>query len=98
MRRHLANQEDTMNAMTRRDAIASLGAVAMAPMMRLGAQPASGPIKVTLLSHVGLSVADFKRTIDFYQRIFGMTILTWQGPPAYPTPGETTGVEYPLLG
>src|SRR4029453_19319253 len=32
------------------------------------------------------------------QRIFGMTVLTWQGPPAYPTPGESTGVEYPLLG
>lgn len=83
---------------TRREMIGLVGALAVAPIARLAAQPATPPIKVTLLSHVGLTVADFTRTIEFYQRIFGMTVLTWQGPPAYPTPGETTGVEYPLLG
>jgi catechol 2,3-dioxygenase-like lactoylglutathione lyase family enzyme len=91
-------QKDEGGQMTRRELIALLGTVAVAPIIPLGAQPATAPIRVTLLSHVGITVADFKRTIDFYQRIFGMTVLTWQGPPTYPTPGESTGVEYPLLG
>src|SRR4051812_19051505 len=36
--------------------------------------PAAGPIRVRTLNHFGLAVSDPKRTIEFYQGLFGMPI------------------------
>jgi catechol 2,3-dioxygenase-like lactoylglutathione lyase family enzyme len=90
---------DLRGQMTRRELMVSLGAIGLAPVLKLAAQPATPPIPVSTISHVALTVADFKRTVDFYQRLFGLSVLTYQGPPTYRTPGESeTGREYPMLG
>jgi catechol 2,3-dioxygenase-like lactoylglutathione lyase family enzyme len=65
----------------------------------LGAQPSKAAIPISTINHVALMVADYKRTVDFYQRIFGFSVISYQGPPFYKTPGEPqTGVEYPMIG
>lgn len=61
-----------MSDMTRRQLLLSLPAVAIAP--RVFAQPTVPPIGVRSLNHVGLGVADPKRSIDFYQGLFGMAV------------------------
>ena len=64
--------------MTRRDIIASLAALAIAP--RPGAaQTAQAPVAARTLNHVSISVADIKRSVDFYQGLFGMTVKSQQG-------------------
>ena len=83
-----ARDLDRQFHMTRRELIASLGAVAFSPVLKLAAQAPTPPIPVSTISHVALTVADFKRTVDFYQRLFGLTVITYQGPPTYLTPGE----------
>jgi catechol 2,3-dioxygenase-like lactoylglutathione lyase family enzyme len=63
----------------RRSFLRSLPALAVAP--RLFAQPASTPpIPVRALNHMTLSVSDPKRSLDFYQGLFGMPIQARQGP------------------
>jgi catechol 2,3-dioxygenase-like lactoylglutathione lyase family enzyme len=95
--RPLHQSEPTL--MTRRSLIASLGAAALAPILKVGAQSPTAPIPVSTINHVALTVADYKRTVDFYQRIFGFSVISYQGPPFYKTPGEPqTGVEYPMIG
>ena len=62
--------------MTRRDLLRTLPALAMAP--RAFAQGAP-PIRVRGINHVTLSVADVKRSVDFYQGLFGMPVVSRQG-------------------
>src|SRR5262245_26303872 len=94
-----AQRQDLHGQLTRRQLLASLGSIASAPVLKLAAQPASPPIPVSTISHVALTVADFTRTVDFYQRLFGFSVIAYQGPPTYRTPGEPeTGREYPMLG
>jgi len=64
------------DGMTRRSLLLSLPALAAA--RRVFAQ-AGAPFKVRALNHMTLSVADPKRTIDFYQGLFGMPIAARQG-------------------
>jgi catechol 2,3-dioxygenase-like lactoylglutathione lyase family enzyme len=63
---------------SRRTLILSLPALAVA--RRALAQAGAAPMKVRALNHMTLSVADPKRTIDFYQGLFGMPIQARQGP------------------
>jgi catechol 2,3-dioxygenase-like lactoylglutathione lyase family enzyme len=65
-----------MSQITRRQLIASLPALAFAPHALAAAQAAGGgpPIRVRTISHFGLAVSDPKRSIDFYQGLFGMPI------------------------
>ena len=65
-----------MPELTRRQLLLSLPALAVAP--RLFAQAA--PLRARGLNHLTLSVSDPKRTIDFYQGLFGMPIQAHQGP------------------
>ena len=44
----------------------------------LGAQPRSHPFAVLDLNHVSIGVADVQRSLDFYQRLFGLTVYTSQ--------------------
>ena len=64
--------------MTRRDLIVSLSALVMAPPRAL-AQSSAPTIPVSTLNHVTLSVADVPRSVEFYQGLFGMPMLTSQG-------------------
>ena len=62
--------------LSRRQLLSSLPGLALAP--RVFAQ-ASAPIRARALNHMTLSVSDPKRTIDFYQGLFGMPIQARQG-------------------
>ena len=62
---------------SRRRLLLSLPALAMAP--RAFTQAGSQTIPVTGINHVTLSVSDLKRSVDFYQGLFGMPVLSRQG-------------------
>jgi catechol 2,3-dioxygenase-like lactoylglutathione lyase family enzyme len=60
--------------MTRREFGASLVAVAYGAT-KLGArEPRATPIAVRSLNHIAFRVSDLQRTIDWYQRIFGLPV------------------------
>src|SRR5678815_5453437 len=62
----------------RRRFLAALPALAMSP--RLVAQtPAAASFRVNGLSQITLTVSDVKRSVDFYQGLFGMPIQARQG-------------------
>ena len=61
----------------RRTFLAALPALAAAP--RLIAQAAPTPFQAAGLSSLTLSVSDVKRSLDFYQGLFGMPIQARQG-------------------
>src|SRR5215217_6473950 len=61
----------------RRSFLVALPALAMVP--RAFAQPAAAPIRVNGLSQLTLTVSDLKRSLDFYQGLFGMPIQARQG-------------------
>lgn len=61
---------------SRRRVLLSLPAL-MAP--RLRAQAALPTIRVRGINHVTLAVGDVKRSVDFYQGLFGMPVLSRQG-------------------
>jgi catechol 2,3-dioxygenase-like lactoylglutathione lyase family enzyme len=63
---------------SRREALAAVGGVAAAS--HLFSQPKKGQLPVKALSHVTLSVSDPKRSIEFYQGLFGLPIQSYQGP------------------
>lgn len=64
--------------MTRRSLLLSLPAAAMARSL-LTAQGAPGTLKLRALNHMTISVTDPKRSIEFYQGLFGMPIHGRQG-------------------
>ena len=64
--------------MTRRSLLLSLPAVAMARKV-LTAQGSAGTLKIRALNHMTLSVSDPKRSLDFYQGLFGMPVHAHQG-------------------
>ena len=66
-----------MHRMTRRDVLLSLPALALA--RRAFAQAARPQIPVNGINHVTLSVSDVKRSVDFYQGLFGMPVASRQG-------------------
>ena len=43
------------------------------------AQSSGPPVAVRTLNHVSISVTDIKRSVDFYQSLFGMRIISQQG-------------------
>jgi hypothetical protein len=77
---NLANKRSHfMNSMntSRRQMLLSLPGLMMAP--RLFAQAGNPPIRVKGINHVTLHVSDVKRSVDFYQGLFGMPIINRQG-------------------
>ena len=66
-----------MKEITRRQMLFSLPALAMAP--RLFAQANNPLIRVRGINHVTLQVSDLKRSVDFYQGLFGMPVISRQG-------------------
>src|SRR5713226_8361950 len=64
-------------AVDRRQFLLSLPALAMAPAAM--AQSSAAQIRMRGLNHVTLTVSDLKRSVDFYQGLFGMPIQARQG-------------------
>src|SRR5262245_10767465 len=62
---------------SRRHLLLSLPAAMVAG--RAFAQAVNSPIRVRGINHVTLSVSDVKRSVDFYQGLFGMPIISRQG-------------------
>jgi catechol 2,3-dioxygenase-like lactoylglutathione lyase family enzyme len=60
----------------RRGFLLSLPAFVMT--RRLMAPPAGAPISIRAFNHVSLTVSDLKRSIDFYQGLFGMPVQARQ--------------------
>ncbi len=46
----------------------------------LRAQQSAGPLATVAMNHVTLTVTNAKRSLDFYQRLFGLPIVATQGP------------------
>ena len=75
-----------MSGLTRRQLLSSLPALALAPRA-LVAQPSRAaqttggapPIRVRSLNHFGIAVSDPKRSVDFYQGLFGMPVQARAG-------------------
>jgi len=75
-----------MAALTRRQVLLSFPALAATrPFVAQAFRPAGAtqagtpPIRVRTLSHFGLAVSDTKRSVDFYQGLFGMPIQARAG-------------------
>jgi catechol-2,3-dioxygenase len=62
---------------SRRRLLLSLPALMMAP--RAFVQTANPPIRARGINHVTLDVSDVKRSVDFYQGLFGMPVINRQG-------------------
>jgi len=63
---------------SRRHVVASLGAL-FAGTGSAASQTATAPVAVGTLNHVSISVSDVKRSVEFYQSLFGMTVKSQQG-------------------
>src|SRR6185369_17719834 len=63
--------------MNRRQMLASLPGIMLAP--RFFAQGSNPPIRTKGINHVTLYVSDVKRSVDFYQGLFGMPVISRQG-------------------
>jgi catechol 2,3-dioxygenase-like lactoylglutathione lyase family enzyme len=62
---------------SRRDLLLSVPALAVA--RRVFAQSSASPLRVRALNHMTFAVSDPKRSLDFYQTLFGMPIQAHQG-------------------
>ncbi len=82
--------------MTRRELVVALSAVMMArsaPAAAPAAQANAEPIPVTTLNHVTLTVSDVQRSVEFYQRVLGLPLVTTQG-----TERDWSAAAVPVLG
>ena len=64
--------------LTRRELMLALSALALTPM-RGAAQSGAPSIPVRTLNHVHLNVSDLRRSVEFYQSLFGMRLQGDQG-------------------
>ena len=92
--------------MSRRELVLALSALVMArpaggAAAQQGAAPA--PIRVQTMNHVTLSVSDVQRSVEFYQRVLGLPLVTTQGTerdwdaPAVPVLGIGDGPQFIAL-
>jgi catechol 2,3-dioxygenase-like lactoylglutathione lyase family enzyme len=70
-----------MHVISRRRLLLSVPGLAIVPRLvpRLFAQAAASPLKVRGINHIGLAVSDAKRSVEFYQGLFGMPVRGRQG-------------------
>jgi catechol 2,3-dioxygenase-like lactoylglutathione lyase family enzyme len=78
--------------LTRRELVVSLSALVLA-RSEAAAQPNPTQIPVHTLNHVTLSVSDVQRSVEFYQKVFGMPLVTTQG-----TEADWSAPTVPVLG
>jgi len=92
--------------LTRRELLLALAAAAGASTAP-AAEPAIGAVRQ--LNHVTIFVQDVKKSVDFYQSLFGMPVLTVQDPGVnlnagtaflgiYPADGQRTGIDHVCFG
>src|SRR5687767_10430753 len=67
------------SALDRRTFLAALPALALTPRMFAQGAAVAPPFRVNGLSQITLTVSDVKRSLDFYQGLFGMPIQARQG-------------------
>ena len=82
--------------MTRRELVVALSALVVArsaPAAAPAAQANAEPIPVTTLNHVTLTVSDVQRSVEFYQRVLGLPLVTTQG-----TERDWSAAAVPVLG
>ena len=65
--------------LTRRRLLQSIPALAIAPLAPRAFAQTAAAIRVRGINHVTLSVSDVKRSVDFYQGLFGMPVVSRQG-------------------
>ena len=70
-----------MTVFSRRQLLLSIPGLALAPRLAPGlfAQGAAAPLRVRGINHIGIAVTDAKRSVDFYQGLFGMPVRGRQG-------------------
>jgi catechol 2,3-dioxygenase-like lactoylglutathione lyase family enzyme len=109
MRRELDQLLDRYEngGITRRELIGTLAALLMTAPTAGAAEPAIGAAKQ--INHVTIFVQDVQKSVDFYQGLFGMPILTRQDPGInlkagasffgiYPARGQATGLNHICFG
>jgi catechol 2,3-dioxygenase-like lactoylglutathione lyase family enzyme len=71
---------------SRRDVVLALSSLFVS-VGNAGAQPTPAPIAVRSLNHASISVADVDRSVQFYQGMFGMRVISREGVSGNPTAG-----------
>ena len=71
--------------LTRRELVLSLFALLLL-QSEAEAQPSATHVPVSALNHIGLTVTNLERSLDFYQRVLGLSSVTARGGEANPTP------------
>ena len=77
----LLNQYEN-GSLSRRDLLAALALLVAAPAAADAAQAAKPVGAVKSMNHVSVFVPNVQKSVDFYQGLFGMPILTRQDAPA----------------
>jgi catechol 2,3-dioxygenase-like lactoylglutathione lyase family enzyme len=67
-------------ALTRRELVQGLTTLAAASAQVASAQTSDSAIKGAKIDHVSIQVSDLPRSIAFYQKMFGLTILSEDKP------------------
>lgn len=91
---------------SRRELLCGLGAIAMSPALT-AAEPAIGA--VDSINHVTMFVRNVQKSVEFYQRLFAMPVLTRQDSGVnlqvgtgflgiYPAEGGPTGIDHVCFG
>jgi catechol 2,3-dioxygenase-like lactoylglutathione lyase family enzyme len=92
---------------SRRELLGGLTALAIAAPLARAAEPAVGT--VTQLNHVTVFVQNVQKSVEFYQRLFGMPVLTPQEPGVnlrvgsgffgiYPAQNRPVGINHVCFG
>ena len=66
--------------LTRRELMQGLALVATGSRLASAAEPQSGGIKGARIDHVSIQVTDLKRSVEFYQKVFGFSVVSEDKP------------------
>jgi len=66
--------------LTRRELMQGLALVATGARLASAAEPQSGGIKGARIDHVSIQVTDLKRSVEFYQKVFGFSVVSEDKP------------------
>jgi len=66
--------------LTRRELMQGLALVATASRAASAAEPQASVIKGARIDHVSIQVNDLKRSVDFYQKVFGFSVVSEDKP------------------
>jgi catechol 2,3-dioxygenase-like lactoylglutathione lyase family enzyme len=82
-------QQYEQGTVTRRDLVLTLSALFMSSGAAAGGQakPAATPIAARTLNHASIAVADVDRSVQFYQSVFGMRVISREGTEGNPIAG-----------